>query len=260
MSLRTIIIFLFISLGFTNGFGQRWKLTRYEVLGGLGAANIFGDIGGSTTKNNLLGLKDIRLKETGLSTCLGVRYFLKEDQAIRLNLIFAFSQGNDIGSYHQSDRTIPHSYSVTFFEPSVQYEYYFIKSQSGIRVSTIYNRPGMLNSFALMDAYAFLGAGGLFFSPKLTGLAGAGETISGYSKMSGVIALGAGVKLPLNKDMTLGFEIGRRFTFTDYLDGLSTIYSKSNDTYYFTAFHLIIRLETDRRGIPVIFTRRKFYE
>jgi len=239
-------------------YGQKWKLTRYEGHFGLGTTNVFGDIGGSPEKNNLYGLKDIRIKETGLSIYAGVRYKIRADMAIKLNLIYGFANGSDVGSKNP-DRNF--SYRTSFFEPSVQYEYYFIGDYKQNNAASLYNRRGMLNDYKMFTAYAFLGVGSVFFSPKIN-FNGRGpypeETVSGYSKMSAVIPLGLGCKYVIDRFWSIGFEFGRRFAFTDYLDGISTAYSNSNDTYYFGMFHAIYKLETDRYGVPLIFKRNRY--
>lgn len=260
MNLRFIVILIFLASIFTNGFSQRWKLTRYEAVGGIGTTNVFGDIGGTADKSNWFGIKDIRIAETGYSLYLGARYFFTENTAIKYNMIYGHAAGSDANSKN-ADRQF--SYKTSFFEPSVQYEYYFIKEGRRNRMSNIYNRRGMINNYTLLSAYAFGGLGGLIFSPKLTSggrLPDAAtphfELVDGYSKFSGVLALGAGVKYSIDKEWSIGFEFGRRFTFTDYLDGLSNSkYSHSNDTYYFGVINVIYKLETNRRGIPRIFAR-----
>jgi len=85
---RQLTALLLVILTFSfSAYGQKWKLTRYEVHFGLGTSNVFGDIGGTPDENNLFGLKDIRIKETGLSIYAGARYKNTNDMAVKLNLI-----------------------------------------------------------------------------------------------------------------------------------------------------------------------------
>jgi len=119
----------------------------------------------------------------------------------------------------------------------------------------------MINDYKTITAYGFLGVGGLFFSPKLSFNGSPPEPgtnyFTDYSNVSIVIPIGLGVKYVIDRFWSVGFEFGRRFTFTDYLDGLSSKYSSSNDTYYFGMFHAIYKLETDRYGVPLIFKRHR---
>lgn len=261
MNLRFIVILIFLSTFFVNSFAQRWRLMRYEALGGIGTTNVFGDIGGTSRASNWYGIKDIRIGETGYSLFLGARYFLTEKTAVKMNLIFGQAGGSDANSGVNGNLTRGYSYRTSIFEPSVQYEYYFLKEGRRNRTSNIYNRRGMINNYTFLSAYAFGGLGGLFFSPKLvaTKKADINDVTDGYSKISGVFAIGAGVRYSINKEWSLGFEFGKRFTLTDYIDGFSnTRYSHANDTYYFGVLHAIYKLETNRRGVPLIFTRRYY--
>lgn len=243
---------------FSSVYGQKWKLTRYEVHFGLGTTNVFGDIGGTADKNNLFGLKDIKIKETGLSLYAGARYKLTSDMALKLNLIYGFANGSDA----ESKNTVRnYSFRTSFFEPSVQYEYYFIGDYRYNTSAALYNRRGMLNDYKTFTAYVFAGVGGVFFNPKINFNGSQPipqETVTGYSKISAVIPVGLGVKYVIDQYWSVGFEFGRRFAFTDFLDGISSTFSKSNDTYYFGMFHAIYKLETDRYGVPLIFKRQRY--
>jgi hypothetical protein len=117
----------------------------------------------------------------------------------------------------------------------------------------------MINNYSMFSVYAFGGIGGLYYAPKFTN--GAPLKIydnpSNKSSFSAVIPIGVGAKIAYNKFWSFGFEVGRRFALTDYIDGLSTTISKSNDTYYFSSIHAIYKLETDRYGTPLIFKRKR---
>lgn len=254
-SLISILFLLFIVSEVV--YSQKWKLTRHEVHFGLGSVNVFGDIGGTAEATNMWGLKDIRIKETGLSVYVAGRYKLNPQTAIKLNLIYGFTTGTDVGS-RNADRDF--SYKTSLFEPSVQYEYYFLKEDRENRGAILYNRRGMYNNFNTLAAYIFVGVGAVMASPKVTyngrePIASI-ETINS-SGFSPVIPFGLGLKMTLDKYWALGFEFGRRFVLGDNIDGLTTSYSKHGDAYYFGVFHAVYRLESDRYGKLLIFKRSK---
>jgi hypothetical protein len=256
MNKRLLLLSTLIICLFSAGYSQKWKLTRYEVHFGIGTTNVFGDIGGTMDKNNLWGIKDIRINETGLSLYGGARYKIAIDQSIKFNLIYGMAKGSDANSKNGEGRGF--SYSTTIFEPSVQYEYYFISEDRRNRPSNLYNRTGMLNNYTKMGLYVFGGVGGVLFNPKLSYSIRQPsteypyyETTSGYGKFAIVLPIGIGFKYGIDRFWSLGFEFGRRIALTDYLDGFSSKFSKSNDTYYFGMFHAIYKLETDRKGRPV---------
>lgn len=79
-------------------------------------------------------------------------------------------------------------------------------------------------------SYVFLGAGAYWFNPKATYN---GETIQlrdlgtenqSYSLIQPVIPFGMGVKLAFTDRFEIGFEVGYRRLFTDYLDDVSGNY------------------------------------
>jgi hypothetical protein len=258
---RRFIFSLLAFIVFTHhGFSQNmWRHLRYEVHFGAGFSNFFGDIGGAATQANLWGLKDINITNTSTSYYLGARYKLKQNQALKLSLIYGRFRSNDVGSKNEVRN---YSFRGSIFEPSLQYEFYFICDEPRyLSASHLYNRRGMINNFSRIGFYGFLGLGGAFYFPKLNDHGTpqlSVETVSGYSKMTVVVPFGLGVKKAIDKYWSIGFEFGRRIVFSDYLDGISTSYSKHNDTYYFGIFNFIYKLETDRKNVPYIFRKYKY--
>ena len=251
MNKRVVLSIVLIICFFSAGYSQKWKRSRYEGHFGIGTTNVFGDIGGTMDKNNLWGIKDIRINETGLSLYGGFRYKLADAQSIKYNLIFGTAKGSDINARNGEDRGF--KYSTFIIEASAQYEYYLIVEDRRNKPSNLFNRSRMINDYTKMGLYVFGGLGGIFFDPKITYTGrtpDASETVSGYSKFGVVFPFGVGVKYSIDKFWSMGFEFGRRFTLTDYLDGMSSSYSKHNDTYYFGMFHAIYKFKTDRKGLP----------
>ncbi|HEX2936699.1 MAG TPA: DUF6089 family protein [Bacteroidales bacterium] len=256
MKLKGILVIALLAISIT-GFSQRWKLKRYEVLFGVGSTNIYGDIGGTADANNLFGLKDIRINETRYSLYAGARYKIKKDWAVKFNLIYGKGVSDDAKSKNE---VRGYSFSTSIIEPSFQLEYSFLSEERKVSYSKLYSRRGMVNNFTVFSAYGFAGLGGVIFNPKidLGGKApGNGESISGYGKFSMVLPVGLGVKYAIDKNWSLGFEFGRRIAFSDYLDGITTNWSDSNDTYYFGVLQAVYKLDTNRRGIPEFLVRKK---
>lgn len=252
MKAKSILFFIIL---FISGHvhGQRWKLSRYEVHFGIGSTNVYGDIGGTDSKDNLYGLKDIRISETRYSLYLATSYKIRQDMALKFNLIYGRGYSNDLNSKNEGRG---YSFNTSIFEPSLEYEYYFLKEERRLRGENLFNRRRMVNNYSVLGAYVFTGIGGALFWPRVTVNSNynpAKETISGYSKFTPVIPIGIGLKYSIDKSWSVGFEFGKRFAFTDYLDGISTIYSKANDTYYFGVFHAIYHLRTNWQGAPIIF-------
>ena len=224
--------------------GQAWKMRRYELIAGIGTANYFGDIGGYSKGENVLGIKDLSISRTRPSIYLGARYKIYEVLAVKLNFIFGFISGSDEGK--QND-TRNFEFSATIFEPSVQVEYAFLKEKES-RSYLMMKGSGVRPFNSSISAYVFLGLGGGFFSPK------AKENLENYefdySKATLVVPMGLGVKYGLTPNWSIGFDLGGRLTTTDYLDGYTSSYSKSNDVYYFGVINFVYKMKTTRTGWP----------
>ena len=246
--LSIILIFLFVN----NTDAQRWKLKRVEAIVGLGVANAFGDIGGADEVETLGGFKDYKFKDTRPSFCMGVRYRLNEDQSVKFNIYSAMGGGKDQGSRNESRG---YSYKTFLFEPSLQYEYYFLSEDRKTRSSALGARRGMINTFSMISIYGFAGIGGVLYVPKFEGnlIVPDKETVKDNAGFSPVVPIGFGAKYVLTSEISLNLEIGRRITFTDYIEGLSTDFSNKNDTYYFGNISVVYKLTTTRRGVPIIF-------
>jgi hypothetical protein len=52
-------------------------------------------------------------------------------------------------------------------------------------------------------------------------------------------------------ELNFGLEVGGRYTFSDYLDGYTSQYSKSNDVYYFLNLTVTYKPKMGRNGLPV---------
>ena len=250
--LLKIIILSFVFSPYT--LSQKWKLRRYEFMVGIGSANYFGDIGGSATEKNLFGLNDIDIESTRPSIYVGARFKIKSNIHIKVNFISGWLSGSDQNS--QFDYRNFHFKSF-IQEYSVMGEYYFMEEEKKFRSTAAFNRRGMINDFSRISAYVSAGMGGFYFNPKLdadfTDRNETPEYYSGYSKVALAIPASIGIKYILDSKWALGFELGGRFTTTDFLDGFKSFYSKANDIYYFSSVSLIYRIKTDRRGRPLLF-------
>ena len=251
---KILLAFVFTTFLITAVDAQRWKLRRYEGILGFGTTNVFGDIGGTADQSNLFGLKDIEIDQTRPSFYAGIRYKIEEDMAVKLNIVYGIGSGSDDGSKNEHREL---SFKTTLIESSVQYEYYFLKEDRRLKSSAVFNRRGMINNYAKIAAYAFGGLGGIYFNPSLEGppsqLAHEWHIVDGYSKFNLTLPVGLGLKYTIDDQISLGFELGGRYTLSDYLEGFSTTFSKNNDIYYFTNLTFIYKARTDRRGRPILF-------
>jgi hypothetical protein len=216
-----------------NNFSNSKNKARKEYVFGIGAANFLGELGGA----NQIGtnfVKDLEFSMTRPSAAIGMRYKFSKRMAVKGGFYYQLVSGADrlTKEPYRNNRNL--SFKSNIFELSVQAEFYITKEQQGHRYK-IKNAKGMKNYD--YQAYIFVGVGGFYYNPKAlyngtwvslqplsTEGQGLAEGKKKYSRVSVCIPYGIGAKYNLNKDWSVGLEIGIRKTFTDYIDDVSTVY------------------------------------
>lgn len=194
---------------------------------GAGTTHFFGDIGGYPRGDNALGLRDITRENTGFNISAGVRYRISTFFATRISFATGkFNVSDNIGSNKERGFEA----SISFFEPSITGEFYFIRNKLDRRFNGARRFNGNYPFWDYLDAYAFAGIGTVFFdlNPNVA-LALRRTTGNDYLIVS---PAGAGVTRKISGRSKLGFEIGGRYVFGDGLDGYGSRGSH-NDIYYF---------------------------
>lgn len=219
----------------SNGgtFVNKKNKARKEYVLAIGAANFLGELGGA----NQIGtnfVKDLEFSATRPSFALGMRYKYARRLAVKGGFYYQLLSGSDNLTKEPFRHNRNLSFRSNIFELSVQTEFYFTKEQSG-HLYKIKNAKGM-KSYD-WQSYLFVGIGGFYYNPQakykgdwvsLQPLGTEGQGLPGgakkYSRVSACIPYGLGIKYGLDKDWSVGLEIGIRKTFTDYIDDVSTIY------------------------------------
>jgi len=226
---------------------ELWKLRRYEVVGGIGITQFFGDIGGFSTGSNALGFKDFSFRHTRYNFTTALKYRITNSISGRLNLA--------AGTFHATDERGSNELraietTTAFFEPSLLAEYYIVKSRG--ESSYIFQkgkRIVMLPLLSTLNVYAFTGIGGLAYHSSVE----SGPVVTGTIKSGGftmIIPAGIGVSMAYSGKTNFGIELSGKYAFSDYLDGYTSIFSKANDVYYFLVFTYSYKLPTGPRGLP----------
>lgn len=261
------IFILALAIGFAlpqDAEGQRWRTRRYEANFGGGIAQHYGDIGGSLSTENYLGFNDIQLKFTRPVVTAGFKYRINRRFYARANLASAYLSGNDKGAAPEATRANGgYAFKSLIFEPAAMVDFYILPEGYMAGTNALFNRKGMINGFSEINLYVFTGVGGVLSFPKVTYINTGEEVIDdGYlppdakqRKFGLVLPFGIGIKYNLSGAWTASVEYGRRYSFTDNIDGYTSKFSKANDMYDFTTFTVGYKIRTDRRGRPIIFRR-----
>ncbi|MDB4060476.1 DUF6089 family protein [Vicingaceae bacterium] len=244
MKKASILLIIFCSLALSSS-------AQYSMDFGvnLGGANYVGDVGGSQSKSQPW-LLDMNLSRTRYSFGGFYRYNFTRNIAAKVSLNYARISGADSLSGIASQRARNLSFRTDIIEAQITAEYYFFTRKNINRAS--YTRIDF-------GSYAFAGAGVALFYPyaeldnkwySLRPLQTEGVDNS-YDEMTIVVPLGIGAHLTFNKKLRVGIELGYRFTFTDYLDDISTRYADEADLPFLESVALANRSdEAYFRGDP----------
>jgi hypothetical protein len=229
---------LIILIGGNDLFSQKWKYYRHEFSTEVGGTNFLGELGGSDQYNPKFYHSDFDFRATRPSFGLGYGYKIHEKMNLRVNLLLARVAGSDeyTDNIYREVRNL--SFRSSIYEASVQYEYYWLKEKTGAS----YKLKGIKSSLlSNISGYFFAGGGGIYFNPQADYngkwvdlpplntegqglLDNNGNIIPDYEQFTAIILAGAGFKLFLNKQMSISVEYAGRYTFTDYIDDVSTNY------------------------------------
>lgn len=254
MKRSLVVIILFCIVAHISLSQEIWRTKRCEALAGLGTTQFFGDIGGFSKTENILGIKDLSFLQTRFNLNLGVKYKIRNDLNVRLNLVYGMLHATDSRGSNESRG---YDARTSIFEPTVIGEYYFIKSKLGDSyLFSAGRRTTAKNIFSALEFYTFTGVGGLSYNVKGNDkLVARGLKNSGFTA---VIPVGFGMILLFKPDYNLGVEIGGRYSFSDYLDGYTSQHSSSNDVYYFLDVTFTYKIRTNAKGVPLFLGKKRF--
>lgn len=179
----------------------------------LGAAHYFGDLNTKAKLNRpKLAVGAFFRKQFG--NYIGVRV---SGHYARLGYSDIYNTHND----YQRRRNL--SFNTNIFELALQGDFNFFKFIPGDPDHRFTPYVTIGAGIFSYDPYAYLGDEKIFLRPL--GTEGQGTAAypdrKPYSTMGISFPFGAGVKYALNDRMNIGFEVGYRFTNTDYIDDVS---------------------------------------
>ena len=194
---------------------------HFEIGGAVGVASYDGDL-----------TEDFVDKFSDLGPSLGVfgRMNFNDYFNVKLGVNYGRLSGTDANSTDENRLRRNLSFRSDVFEAAVTGEFNILG----------YQPYALQRTFS---PYLFAGVSAFYHNPKteyndqwvaLQPLGTEGQYIPGstnqpYDLMQVAIPVGIGFKYAINDLWNLGFEMGTRITFTDYLDDVSTDYADRND-------------------------------
>ncbi len=236
----TIVLTFILSNVLGQGFGNStaWKTKRVELTGGIGASNFLGDLGGRDRIGSDF-IWDLELVKTRYVAHISYQYYLARRIAIRPSFFFGRISGDDAltNEYFRHHRNL--NFVSNLYEFSFAGEYQFLKEKIGniygLKSPTGKKLGMKSNSIGI---YLTAGMGIVFYNPKgiapsgrkvpLRKLSTEGQGLPGgpkrYKRATVALPIGLGFRKSLGKDDGIKIEFAYRFTFSDYLDDVSTVY------------------------------------
>jgi opacity protein-like surface antigen len=198
----------FVAIIFLLFISSHLQAQTWEVGGAIGGAGYQGDL----NLNN-------PIKLTGLEGGLFVKRNFNGYLAAKLSYTMGRISADDSKSNSQQFRDRNLSFSDKLNEISLIGEFNFMKyiPDAGPNKYTPYIYTGIgLTSYNPRTNYQ-----GSSYSLRELRTEGQPEP---YGKRTMVVPYGAGIKYNFNSKWTVAGDVGYRFTFTDYLDDVSTVY------------------------------------
>jgi len=227
--IKHTLIFILATLLLGSFKAQSWKFLRNEFSFGIGATSFLGELGGANQigSHNITGIKDFDFKATKPAIQIGYRRFFSTNIAAKAGFTFGQVSGND----KFTNETFRQNRNLHFKSPiaelAIQVDYFPFREYFG----HIYRSNGVVGKRVNnMSPYLFLGIGGFWYNPKaeyqgnwvkLRPLQTEGVK---YKSISVAFPVGMGLKYAIDKQWSIGLEVGLRYTMTDYLDDVSTEY------------------------------------
>jgi|GEM_PF-5039681 len=175
-----------------------------------GGAFCYGDINSDLSKQFLLGINKLKFNETQYFCSAGFKQSLLPHFGYKFMLSYAQICGSDQDTYLEGRALY---FRSKVFEASLLCKY--------IIFGDIFDRSNIHHSI-----YLFAGAG--YMNINSEGNYRASDIHKPHTSTPAVPA-GIGYEWKINSDFSIGAELTGQYLFTDYLDGISTIYSKNKD-------------------------------
>lgn len=200
----------------------------WEIGGNIGTSHSLTDVSGTSIDR-----RPSFLNTQWSTTSINVGGFAR----YRFHRLFAVKGSLNYGRMHGADsiagRTRGFYFDNNVVELAVNYEV-FVPTSS-------FNFP--------IDIYGFIGLAAFYHNPNLTvpNPPPHDFTEDEYSLFQPAIPMGLGFNYAINRDWKIGYEVGWRKTFFDYLDGFTRPWSRGSDSYYFSTVKVSYFIESTRR-------------
>ena len=196
------------------------------MLSGVGPAYLFSDVGGRIDEQ-LIKAFDWDVGHTRFMYSMGLRYLFPGNFGLKANVMFGNFTGDDANT---SNASRAYSFESRVTEFSLLGEFVLW----GGPFAEVPNRHTLS---------VFAGAGVLHSNSTLSRVGGFRPTDAFQPTVTTpVMPMGVSYQYSLNSNLSIGTEFAWRYTFTDFLEGLTTPDSRNNDVLVNLSFTLNYKL------------------
>lgn len=197
--------------------GSTWAIAQrgWEAGPWAGVSYYFGDLNTSYD-----------LTKPQFAAGMIARYNFNNRLALKFSGNYGYILADDADSKNVYERARNLSFESPIIDASAQFEFNFLPYIHGSRDE-------------FFTPYLFAGLSAFYFNPQaeldgelheLRALGTEGQFKGEeYFTVQGALNFGIGLKLDINYEWSLNFELSVRQTFTDYLDDVSTVYPDQSD-------------------------------
>ena len=238
-----------------RSFNKKGKTSELSI--GAGASQYFGDLNVVNMSDRRI-LGELHKDQIKAVISLGYRYYFSRFFNFKANLLYTRLQASDKFNEVEAE------YSTTWFRSyrNLTVRTDLLELSVLMEWNLIGFEPGDFKR--VFSPYIFAGGGMIYFDPRapynkdymsnvdanststaskkfdepydkwvrLQPLGTEGQGLPGYpdkySLVQPVLIAGLGCKFNISSSLTMAFEVGHHFTFTDYLDDVSTVYPDPN--------------------------------
>lgn len=199
------------------------------VLTGIGPSYLFGDVGGNKDTKGLFAKTDFVVAQTKYMFSINYRYVFQNNIGFKTSALFGKFEGTDVNS-RNSERGFDFTTNLTVFALHIEYniiggenaEYatphkVYVFGGAGAMISNVnFNSQHPLR---ITDSHA----PNAVFTPQGTGYN------AKMLSVSPAFPIGGGYEYEISPNFSIGAEYVIHASFSDYLDGISTSYSRNKD-------------------------------
>ncbi len=216
-------------------YAQRYKAPSGKTVQAgfsIGASTFFGDLGGSSGIGSPL-FRDLDIPATRPAVGAYIHYNFTHVMGIRFNAFYTIVSGDDA----LTNATDPNQLGWARKYRNLSFKSNIFEVSSTLDVNLLPYIPG--SEQYPFTVYGTFGIGAFYFNPKalyngswvaLQPLGTEGQGLpqypgkKKYSRIGLAFPVGMGIKYNFNRDVVFSFEVSHRFTTTDYIDDVSTVY------------------------------------